>query len=122
MAVYGYCRVSTDRQVTEGESLDVQRRKIEGYAHMQGWCLDDVRVEKGVSGSRPFATRPVGSSLLNKLRRGDAVIATKLDRMFRSASDALATLELLKGRGVSLHLLDMGGDVTGNGVSAMVFT
>src|ERR1700733_11609343 len=36
MAIYGYCRVSTLRQANEGESLDVQRRQIEGYAHT-GW-------------------------------------------------------------------------------------
>jgi DNA invertase Pin-like site-specific DNA recombinase len=36
MAVYGYCRVSTARQASEGESLDVQRRQVEGYAHMHG--------------------------------------------------------------------------------------
>ena len=33
MAIYGYCRVSTLKQADEGESLDVQRRQIEGYAH-----------------------------------------------------------------------------------------
>ena len=45
MAIYGYCRVSTVRQAAEGESLDVQRRQIEGYALMHGLALDDVVVE-----------------------------------------------------------------------------
>ncbi len=35
MAVYGYVRVSTDRQAEEGESLGAQRRTVEGYAMMQ---------------------------------------------------------------------------------------
>ena len=43
MAIYGYCRVSTVRQANEGESLDVQRRQIEGYALMHGLALDDDR-------------------------------------------------------------------------------
>jgi putative DNA-invertase from lambdoid prophage Rac len=30
MATFGYCRVSTTRQAAEGESLEVQRRQIEG--------------------------------------------------------------------------------------------
>ena len=30
MAIYGYCRVSMLKQANEGESLDVQRRQIEG--------------------------------------------------------------------------------------------
>ena len=48
MATFGYCRVSTARQATEGESLDVQRRQIEGYALMQGLTIDEVVVEEGV--------------------------------------------------------------------------
>ena len=50
------------------------------------------------------------------------VIASKLDRMFRSATDALRVLEELKRRRVSLVLLDMGGDVTGDGITKLVFT
>jgi hypothetical protein len=37
--------------------------------------------------------------------------------VFRSAADALVTLEELKGQGVALHMIDLGGDVTGNGIS-----
>jgi putative DNA-invertase from lambdoid prophage Rac len=33
--------------------------------------------------------------------------------MFRSALDALDVLGRLKRRGVSLHMIDLGGDVTG---------
>jgi len=53
---------------------------------------------------------------------GDVVITPKLDRMFRSALNALAVLGQLKERGVSLHMIDLGGDVTGNGISKLVFT
>src|SRR4051812_19799459 len=42
--------------------------------------------------------------------------------MFRSALDALDVLARLKDRGVSLHMIDLGGDVTGNGISKLVFT
>jgi DNA invertase Pin-like site-specific DNA recombinase len=45
-----------------------------------------------------------------------------MDRMFRSALDALAVLGDLKARGASLHMIDLGGDTTGNGVSKLVFT
>ena len=69
MAVYGYCRVSTVRQASEGESLEVQRRQIEGYAHMHGLTLDEVVVEEGVCGSVPVAERPNGGALFAKLRR-----------------------------------------------------
>jgi putative DNA-invertase from lambdoid prophage Rac len=122
MAVYGYCRVSTLKQASEGESLDVQRRQIEGYALMHALTLSDVLIEEGVSGSVPVEERPVGRALFAKLQRGDIVIAAKLDRLFRSALDALKVVESLKGRGVKLHLLDLGGDIAGNGISKLFLT
>jgi DNA invertase Pin-like site-specific DNA recombinase len=120
--VYGYARVSTLRQSDEGESLDTQRRQIAGYAQMNGLTVEKVFVERGVSGSKPLADRPQGAALLALLKPGDAVITPKLDRMFRSALDALYVLGQLKDNGISLHMIDLGGDTTGNGVSKLVFT
>ena len=118
MAVYGYCRVSTLAQADEGESLDVQRRQLEGWATMQGVVIDKVFVERGVSGSVAVSERPEGGAMLALLRRGDTIVASKLDRLFRSALDALAMVERLKALGVSLVLLDLGGDISGNGLSS----
>jgi putative DNA-invertase from lambdoid prophage Rac len=101
---------------------NVQRRQIEGYAHMHALTLAGVLVEEGVSGSVPVEERPVGRPLFAKLQRGDIVIAAKLDRLFRSALDALKVVESLKARGVKLHLLDLGCDIAGNGLSKLFLT
>jgi putative DNA-invertase from lambdoid prophage Rac len=122
MAVYSYTRVSTDRQANEGESIDVQERTVAGYAMMHGLAVDRTFSERGVSGSKPLAERLEGAAMLAALQSGDVVITPKLDRMFRSASDALANLDRLKKMGVHLHMIDLGGDVTGNGIAKMVFT
>jgi DNA invertase Pin-like site-specific DNA recombinase len=122
MAVYSYTRVSTDRQANEGESLGAQDRTVAGYAMMHGLTVVRTFCERGVSGSMPLAERPAGRELLATLQAGDVVITPKLDRMFRSASDALQNLEHVKRLGVSLHMIDLGGDVTGNGVAKLVFT
>src|SRR3954454_13594890 len=122
MKVYGYTRVSTERQADEGESLDVQQRQIGGYAMMKGLEIGRVFVERGVSGSTHLNERPQGAALLAALEPGDVVITAKLDRMFRSALDALDVLGRLKDRDISLHMVDLGGDVTGNGISKLVFT
>ena len=122
MAVYGYVRVSTDRQADEGESLGTQQRVIEGYCKMLDVTLDQIFVERGVSGSKPLGERPQGGRLLAVLEPGDVVITAKLDRMFRSALDALDVLGQIQKRGVILHMIDLGGDVTGNGISKLVFT
>jgi len=122
MAVYGYARVSTLRQAEDGESLEVQRRQVEGYALMHGLTVNEIVIEEGVSGSVPVAERPAGGALFAKLKAGDVVIAPKLDRLFRSALDALTVVENLKARGVKLHLLDLGGDIAGNGLSKLFLT
>lgn len=122
MAIYTYSRVSTGRQAEEGESLGAQTRRAEGYAQMQCLTIDAHFVERGVSGSVPIGDRPEGRRLLTTLQHGDIVITPKLDRMFRSALDALNTMGALRDRGVSLHMIDLGGDVTGNGIAKLVFT
>ena len=122
MAVFGYCRVSTLKQVVEGESLDVQRRQIEGYALMHGLAVDQIVIEEGVSGSVPVTERPAAGPLFAKLTSGDVVIAPKLDRLFRSALDALQVVADLKACGVRLHLLVLGGEIAGNGLSKLFLT
>jgi DNA invertase Pin-like site-specific DNA recombinase len=119
---YGYVRVSTTMQANEGESLEVQQRQIAGYAQMHGLIVEKTFIERGVSGSKPLAERPAGSALIGALQPGDIVITPKLDRMFRSALDALDMLSKMKAAGVALHMIDLGGDTTGNGVSKLVFT
>ncbi|MDR4307696.1 recombinase family protein [Chelatococcus sambhunathii] len=122
MAVFAYVRVSTDRQADEGESLGQQERAIAGYAMMHGLAVDRVFVERGVSGSKPLADRPEGAKLLQAVNPCDVIITAKLDRMFRSAVDALNVGARFKAAGIALHMIDLGGDVTGNGISRLVFT
>jgi putative DNA-invertase from lambdoid prophage Rac len=122
MAVYGYVRVSTKTQAEDGLSLEAQQRQIEGYAMMQGLTIDEIFIERAVSGWKPFDTRPQGARLAGCLQKGDIILCSKLDRLFRSARDALVVSDELKKQGVKLHLMDLGGDVTGNGVSKVFFT
>ncbi|RWO55389.1 recombinase family protein [Mesorhizobium sp.] len=122
MTIYAYVRVSTARQANEGESLEVQQRQVAGYCHMHGFDLAETIVEQGVSGSIPVSERPAGAALFAKLKAGDIVVASKLDRLFRSALDALQVVEDLKAKGVKLHLIDLGGDIAGNGLSKLFFT
>jgi putative DNA-invertase from lambdoid prophage Rac len=122
MATFGYVRISGAWQADEGKSQRMQRRSIAGYAMAGGLQVDQTLVEAGVSGLVPLGNRPQGKPLLDRLKGGDVVIITKLDRMFRGALDALGLLAELKERGISLHVIDLGGDVTGDGISKLVST
>jgi DNA invertase Pin-like site-specific DNA recombinase len=107
----------------EGESLETQAKQIESYAISKGWNVfnSNIYVEAGVSGGTEFQQRPVSVRLLSVMQSGDIVIFTKLDRAFRNVRNAFNTLHDLKEKGISVHFLDLGGEVTGNGVGAIVF-
>jgi DNA invertase Pin-like site-specific DNA recombinase len=116
MATYGYIRVSTAEQA-EGTSLEDQKRRIGGLALAADLTLDFCFEDVGVSGSVPLADR-----LCAALKAGDSIVVAKLDRLFRSAADALAMAETFKNQGVNLYILDMGTEpVTANGASRMFF-
>ena len=61
-----------------GDSLATQRQQVEGYAMTKGWQRRCQRV-------RPFC--PASGR-----QAADVIITAKLDRAFRNAADALATL------------------------------
>lgn len=122
MTIYGYCRVSTEKQTKEGESLGTQERVIQGYCMMNNFTLTKTFIEQGISGSVPLADRPQGKELLRLLKPADIIITPKLDRMFRSSLDALTTLNHLKKNKISLHMLDLGGDVTTDTMAKLLFT
>jgi putative DNA-invertase from lambdoid prophage Rac len=124
MTIYGYARVSTITQVKEDESLDAQKLQIQSYAISKVLELDaaNIFVEAGVSGGIEFANRPEGSRLTQLVTTGDIIIFPKLDRAFRNTRNALNVLHEMKERKVSIHFIDLGGDLTGNGIGAIVFT
>lgn len=105
-----YIRVSTGRQVAEGESLEMQEKRLRAYCLAQGFDVHEVIRDEGVSAKTPLALRPGGKRLLAQL--GPVirhVVVLKFDRMFRNTLDALATIGHFNQAGISLHALDFGG-------------
>lgn len=123
--ILAYVRVSTTEQAADGTtSLAEQTRRCKAIAELRSAGPYDfvTYVDAGVSGSIPLGDRPQGERLLKDAKRGDVICASKMDRLFRSASDALNTAERLKRDGVDLILIDMGTDpVTANGTAKMFF-
>ena len=123
MTTYAYVRASTIEQVTGKSTLDDQSRRITGAAMMRGETIFRVFSDPGVSGAMPISLRPAGGEMLALLQPGDTVIAAKMDRIFRSAEDALVTAGRLQERGIRLVIADMGPDpVTENGSAKLFFT
>jgi len=109
MASFGYGRVSTDRQEN---GRDGQLARLVEAASRDGASLDEVYFDEDVSGSTPFSSRPRGKVLWDRLQRGDCVYITKVDRGFRSMSDAAFTLEKWKQIGIRFRIVDLGVDLS----------
>ncbi|OPZ83127.1 MAG: putative DNA-invertase from lambdoid prophage Rac [bacterium ADurb.Bin429] len=115
-----YCRVSTLEQSENGVSLDAQEERLRAYATLAGLQVVAHLREEGVSGRTPISHRPCGKELLKLLRAGQVqhILALKLDRLFRDAEDALRMTREWDKANVTLHILDLGGQMV-NTASAM---
>jgi putative DNA-invertase from lambdoid prophage Rac len=122
MSVFGYCRTATTRQASGDPSLQVQRGKISHYATTKGWAVAEFFLEIGISGSIPLAERPEGKRLWAVLQPGDVIVTAKLDHVFRAAVDTLDLLERLERKKVSLHVVDLGGEITGDAIQKLNLT
>lgn len=97
--IYGYARVSTKGQQRDGNSLEEQESQLRenGAAELFIDAFTGTKVE-----------RPEFQKLLSIVQPGDTIVATKLDRISRSASQGITLVDNLLSRGVSLHILNMG--------------
>jgi site-specific DNA recombinase len=111
MDAVSYCRVSTEEQVQEGVSLAAQEARVQAYCAAADLTLVAMVRDEGVSAAKPLAIRPGEAALLRALarRRAQHVVVVTLDRAFRSTLDCLATVQAWDRAGVSLHLVDHGG-------------
>lgn len=109
MRIFGYCRVSTDQQAESGAGIAAQRAAIEREAEHRGW---DVvwRIDGGESGKD--LDRPEMQRLLSEIRRGDVLVAAKVDRISRSLVDFASLVEESQRRGWSIITLDLGLDLS----------
>lgn len=107
-----YIRVSTEEQAQEGLSLEAQRAQLQAYCTLRGMELVEIFCDAGVSAGTPLVKRPQGKLLtarLDEKPRIDAIVAYKLDRLFRNTLDCLQALERWERQNIALHLIDMGG-------------
>jgi DNA invertase Pin-like site-specific DNA recombinase len=91
MSRIGYARVSS-----YGQSLDVQREKLQS--------CDRVFQEK--QSARSTDKRDQLALCLDYVRDGDFLVITKLDRLARSTRDLLNILNVLDKKQVKLHVID----------------
>lgn len=66
------------------------------------------RVLLGVSGKVPVMRRAQFRTLLDKIRNGETLVVSKLDRLGRDAQDVGATIRVLAARRIEVIVLQLG--------------
>ena len=93
--VYGYVRAN--EQTADENSLEVQRKLL----LKTGATM--ILQEESMEDKRPQLDR-----LLGKLKSGDKLIITKLDRIARTTRQGIEMVESLIEKGVIIHILNIG--------------
>ena len=75
--IYGYIRVSTDRQSLENQRFEITQFCEHNQLVIDGW------IQETISGTQPTGKRQLGK-LLRKIRSGDLIICAELSRLGRS--------------------------------------
>jgi site-specific DNA recombinase len=118
--VFGYVRVSTEQQASEGISLEAQQGKISAWCELNGYSLVGIFVDAGISGKRADNRPELQRALLAVTECGGILLVYSLSRLARSTKDTLAISDRLEKAGADLVSLSEKIDTT-SAAGKMVF-
>ena len=83
--IYGYVRVSTDKQTTENQIWEIKKFCKKEKKPVDNWVIETI------SATKTLKTRKLGR-LIKKLRAGDILIASELSRIGRNLLEVMSIL------------------------------
>ena len=93
--VYGYIRVSTDKQTVENQRFEIERFVLKEGIHIDKW------IEETVSGTINPSKRNLGK-LLSRVKVDDIIICSELSRLGRNMFMIMSILNYLIANGVKI--------------------
>jgi DNA invertase Pin-like site-specific DNA recombinase len=112
MRVVAYVRVSSQEQAVSGAGLEAQRQSILRECERRGWRLVETIEDSGYS-ARDLRRPGIRIALeALEVRRADALVVAKLDRLSRSLLDFTALMEKAQKQGWALVALDAADTTT----------
>jgi DNA invertase Pin-like site-specific DNA recombinase len=105
--IYGYIRVSTDKQTTEN-----QRFEIKNFAKRKGFKISRW-TEETISSRKDLQERAFGE-LLNKLKSEDILIVSEISRMGRNLLQIMSILNLCMEKQVKVFAIKEGYELGDN--------
>ncbi len=104
-----YARVSTDKQSTENQLIELRQA-----AERMEWAVAGEFIDHGISGAKGRRDRPQLDALLKGVARKDfdVVASWSVDRLGRSLIDLVGLLQEMHATGVELYLHQQGLNTT----------
>ena len=116
--IYGYIRVSTDKQTVENQRFEIIKYSQKVNLIVSEW------IEETISGTISPRKRKLGK-LLERTEKGDIIICSELSRLGRNMFMIMSILNSLMERGVIVYTVKegykLGEDLTGK-VLAFAFS
>ena len=107
--IYGYIRVSTDKQTVENQRFEINR-----FIKKSGLVVD-FWIEETISGTISPKKRNLGK-LIEKTKKGDIIICSELSRLGRNMFMIMSILNILMENGVIIYTVKerykLGEDLT----------
>lgn len=110
MSVYGYIffPLEKEHRVVKEE----QQQALLDYCRTNGLEITEMVEDEGSSLKHSFRERPGGMKILDCCVAGDTVMTMKTEWVLGSAAGGYRLLQSLKKRGVALHCLDLGVNIS----------
>lgn len=83
--IYGYIRVSTDKQTTENQRFEIMAYALENELTIGTWIMETI------SATKELEKRKLGK-LLKKLKSGDILVVSELSRLGRNLLQVMSIL------------------------------
>ncbi len=93
--IYGYIRVSTDKQTTENQRFEI------GHFAQKNGIIINYWFEETISGATDFSRRKLGK-LLKKLTKNDILIASEISRLGRNLLQVMTILHYCLSAGAQV--------------------
>src|ERR671939_331444 len=110
--IYGYIRVSTDKQTTENQRFEILKFAHEKKLSIGRW------IEETVSSTRKLSDRKLGA-LISRMGEEDILIVSELSRLGRSLLEVMSILHTLMEKDVKVFTTKERYEL-GNNISSKV--
>lgn len=93
--IYGYIRVSTDKQTTENQRFEIETFALNNGIAIGKWIMETI------SSTKELEKRKLGK-LLKKMKNGDILIASELSRLGRNLLQVMSILHYCMNVGIQV--------------------